>query len=78
MYVDDVLVYTNGSLLDHRKKACLVLKKLMDIGFTLDIDKCEFEKRTVKYLGYIVTAGYGVFMDPEKVRVIYSWERLIT
>lgn len=74
-YVDDVLVYTSGSLQDHRKKVRLVLGKLMDAGLTLDIDKCEFEQRTVKYLGYIVTAGYGVSMDPEKVRAIRSWER---
>ena len=47
----------------------------MDVGLTLHINKCEFEKRTIKYLGYIITARYGVSMDPEKVRVIHRWEQ---
>ena len=42
----------------------------MDTGLTLNIDKYEFKKRTIKYLNYITTARYGVSMKLEKVRAI--------
>ena len=42
----------------------------MDAGISLDIDKCEFEVQKVKYLGFIIEAGVGIRMDPEKVKAI--------
>jgi hypothetical protein len=73
-YLDDVLIYSNGSLSDHRKKVKQVLAKLQDAGLQLDIDKSEFEVHSVKYLGYIVEAGKGIRVDPEKVAAIRAWE----
>lgn len=76
-YVDDVLVYTNGSLLEHEKKVRLVLKKLQLAGLGLDIDKCEFSVKKTKYLGFIISSEYGlptVKMDPEKVQAISDWQ----
>lgn len=73
-YLDDVLVYTDGSLKEHREHVRKVLRKLGDAGLYLDISKCEFEVTTTKYLGYIVRAGEGVSMDPEKVEAIQSWK----
>ena len=40
----------------------------------MDIDKCEFEYKSVKYLGFVIEVGKGFRMDPEKVTVIQSWE----
>jgi hypothetical protein len=51
LYVDDLLVYTNGSLKDHQRHVQLVLQKLLDAGLQLDIDKCKFNIRLTKYLG---------------------------
>lgn len=73
-YVDDVLVYTNGSLKDHQRHVQLVLQKLLDAGLQLDIDKCEFNVRSTKYLGFIIEAEKGIRMDPEKVKAIQDWE----
>jgi hypothetical protein len=42
-YVEDVLIYTDGSLEDHREKVKLVMQKRSEAGLQLDIDKCEFE-----------------------------------
>jgi hypothetical protein len=36
----------------------------------VDIKKCEFEVKTTKYLGFIIEAGKGVRMDPDKVKAI--------
>lgn len=73
-YLDDVLVFSSGSLKDHRTHVCKVLQRLKDAGLQLDIDKCEFEVQSTKYLGFIVEAGKGVRMDPEKVKAILEWE----
>ena len=73
-YADDVLIYSSGSLRDHREKVSKVLAKLQAAGLPLDIDKCEFEARSVKYLGFIIEAGVGVKVDPDKVKAILEWE----
>lgn len=73
-YLDDTLIYSDGSLEDHRRKVKLVLQRLQEAGLQLDINKCEFECKSVKYLGFIIEAGKGFRMDPEKVAAIQSWE----
>lgn len=74
-FIDDVLIYSDGSLSDHRKKVKLVMKKLLDAGLQIDIDKCDFEAKSVKYLGFIVEAGRGVRVDPEKIKAVQLWEK---
>ncbi|EFZ04205.2 Pol [Metarhizium robertsii ARSEF 23] len=73
-YIDDILIYSDGSLKDHRQKVRQVLKRLRDAGLQVDIDKCEFETKSTKYLGFIVEAGKGIRVDPEKVQAIQLWE----
>ncbi|KAI1687666.1 Pol protein [Pyrenophora tritici-repentis] len=72
-YVDDILIYSSGSLQDHREKVGKVLQRLIDAGLQIDIDKCEFETKRVKYLGYIVEAEVGIRVDPEKIIAIREW-----
>jgi hypothetical protein len=36
----------------------------------VDIDKSEFEVQSTKYLGFIVKAGTGIRIDPEKIKAI--------
>ena len=69
-YLDDVIIYTSGSLQDHRKQVLCVLGRLKNAGLQLDIDKCEVKQSSVKYLGYIVDAEQGILVDPEKVNAI--------
>src|SRR5208282_3843689 len=40
-YVDDILVYSNGSLKQHREHVRKVMLRLREAGLQLDIDKCE-------------------------------------
>lgn len=77
-YVDDILVFSSGSLADHRSKVKTVLQRLMDTGLYLDISKCEFETKSTKYLGYIIETNVGIKMDPEKLRAICDWEQPTT
>ncbi len=73
-YLDDILIYTDGTKDDHEAKVKQILSLLEAAGLYLDINKCEFAVKTTRYLGFIITAGVGVSMDPEKVKAIQDWE----
>ena len=42
----------------------------MNIKLKINIDKCEFETKTVKYLRFIIEAGVGVKVDLKKIIII--------
>lgn len=73
-YLDDVLVFTDGDLREHERHDHLVLDRLDKAGLHLAIDKCESSVQRTKYFGFVLEAGNGVLMDPEKVRSIQEWE----
>jgi hypothetical protein len=73
-YIDDIIIFTNGSLQNHRNQVLRVMKKLKDAGLQLDIDKCEFEQKKVKYLEYIIDSEKGICVDSEKVEAIRTWQ----
>jgi hypothetical protein len=73
-YVDDILIFTNGTQSQHEKQVKIVLQRLREAGLRIDIDKCEFSAKSCKYLGYIVDAEKGIRMDPQKVKAIMDWE----
>ncbi|SPQ25249.1 0e75fe52-b737-4f46-892e-e2affb330725 [Thermothielavioides terrestris] len=74
VYLDDVLVYSSRSRKDHIRKVRKVLRRLRDTGLNLDLKKCTFAVKEVKYLGYIVEARVYVRPDPEKIKAIREWE----
>ncbi|KAK1920528.1 hypothetical protein P3342_008289 [Pyrenophora teres f. teres] len=73
-YLDDVLIYTDGSLRQHQDHVRKVLSKLQSAGLHVDIKKCEFEVKSTKYLGFIIDAGKGISIDLDKVKAIKEWE----
>ena len=56
-YIDDILIFSEGTLKDYENKVATVLEKLCVAGLHLDINKCEFSIKTTKYLGFIIEAG---------------------
>ena len=50
---DDSLIYRRTKEEDDQGLA-LVLMKLEEAGVTLNLDKCEFAKTTIKFLGHIL------------------------
>ena len=77
-YLDDVLIYTDGDLRQHREHVRKVLSKLQAAGLQVDIKECEFEVKTTKYLRFIIEAGKEISMDLAKVAAIREWEALKT
>ena len=69
-YLDDVLIYTNGTLKEHQANTNKVLEAIGKARLPLDINKCKFDVQSTKYLRFIIEAGKGLRMDLEKVRAI--------
>ncbi|KAI2657473.1 Transposon Tf2-11 polyprotein [Labeo rohita] len=57
---------------EHRQHVQQVLHKLRQHHLYLKLEKCEFHKPSVQFLGYIISAE-GVQMDQEKIHAIQDW-----
>src|SRR6266542_2082727 len=68
VYLNDIIIFsqTMDEHLQHMRK---VLKALQQAGLKLKLKKCEFAKKQLKYLGFIVRE-FGIKPNPKKVRVI--------
>lgn len=73
-YVDDVLIYSSGTRAEHESKVKEIVQRLGQAGLHLDVSKSEFSVTSTKYLGFIIEAGKGIRMDPEKIAAIKAWE----
>jgi hypothetical protein len=73
-YLDDVVIYSNGTREDHREKVRSVIRALAEAGLQLDWEKSDFESASIKYLGFIVESGKGIRADPDKIRAIQEWQ----
>jgi hypothetical protein len=55
VYLNNILIFSKGSREDHIKKVKKVLWKLMPYDRLLKLKKCEFFKKEVAFLDYIIT-----------------------
>ncbi|KAI2645796.1 Transposon Tf2-8 polyprotein [Labeo rohita] len=68
VYVDDILIYSRN-LAEHCQHVQQVLHKLCEHSLYLKLEKCEFHRPSVQFLGYVISAE-GVQMDQGKVTTI--------
>jgi hypothetical protein len=54
-YVDDILIFTKGDKEQHVKDVQEVFKKLSKSDFRTALEKCEFYKQEVEFLGNIIS-----------------------
>ena len=59
-YIDDILVFTTGSLQKYQEYVCKVLKWLWQASLQVSINKCKFETHSIKYLGFIIKTRKGM------------------
>lgn len=71
--MDDILVFGKTKE-DHEKSLEEVLTKLKNAGLTLNAEKCEFRKTSIRFLGHIISPK-GIAIDPEKVTAITKFPR---
>jgi hypothetical protein len=72
VYLDDILIYTNGTKEEHIRYIKKVLKKLQEYKLLLKLEKCEFYVTKTDYLRYTISRN-GVGMNPAKVQVVLDW-----
>src|SRR5258708_5188288 len=77
IYMDDILIATQGDLKDHQKHVAYILNVLQQHDLYLKPKKCSFHKKEVEYLGVIVGNG-KVKMDPIKVQALTDWPQPTT
>ena len=69
VYIDDVLILTDGSYEDHLQKVRTVLDRLEKANFRARVNKCMFASQETEYLGYYLTRK-GIIPQPKKVEAI--------
>lgn len=65
--IDDIIIWGNDD--NHDERVRKALERCKRINLTLNLQKCEFGKNSVKYLGHILSAD-GVKPDPSKSEAI--------
>lgn len=70
-YLDDIIIVSN-TFEEHVSLLLRVLDKLRKAGLTVNLEKCEFFRSQLKYLGYVVDAN-GLRTDPDKVEAILNY-----
>ena len=71
VYMDDVVVYSK-SWEDHVRHICEVLQRIREAGLTVSIKKCQFGRKQILFLGYVVSRD-GVKPDPTKVQAVRAF-----
>ena len=68
--IDDILIH-GKSQDEHDQRLHAVLNKLKEANITLNPEKWEFSKTSIKILGHLVSSE-GIKPDPEKIKSILS------
>ena len=71
--IDDVLVYGSTEA-EHDKHLQAVFEQMQSAGVTLNKEKCEFGKTTIKFLGHIITPE-GISPDPHKTTTVKNMKQ---
>ena len=72
IYIDNIMIFTKGSLAEHQAKVKEVLQRLHNNDLFTRPEKCSFDKTEVEYLGMFVNQD-GIRMDDSKVKAITDW-----
>jgi len=75
IYMNDILVATDGTLEEHIKKVHHILDRMCENNLFLKPSKCTFHKKEIKYLRLVIGNG-KVQIDPVKVQGIAQWPTL--
>ena len=74
VYLDDILIFTRTEE-EHAKAIQQVLQVLQENKLFLRLEKCEFCKEWIKYLGLVISEN-EISMDLVKVAEVWEWPTL--
>ena len=67
---DDVIVFGHTQA-EHDEALDAVCRKFSDVNLTLHKKKCEFNKPSISFFGFVFS-GQGISPDPKKVEAIHN------
>jgi transposase InsO family protein len=71
VYLDDIVIHSK-TMEENLDRLELVFQRLEQAGLKLRPDKCQFLKRKVRYLGYVISEE-GIHTDPAKTDCLRDW-----
>jgi len=71
VYLDDILIFTRMEK-EHERAVWRVLEVLVEHKLFLRLEKCEFHRKEIEYLGLVILEN-KVAMDPVKVAGVRDW-----
>ena len=71
VYIDDIIAFsrTEEEMLTRLE---VIFQKLQQVGLKLEVSKCQFFCKKVRYLGHEISES-GIATDSEKIRVVKEW-----
>lgn len=71
VYLDDIIVFSN-SLQDHISKLRKIFDRLRKTNLKVTLDKCEFLRKEVLYLGHTITKE-GLMPNNDKIKAVLEF-----
>ena len=68
IYLDDILVFSSN-IKENTQHVRQVLTKIQEHGLYAKSEKCEFDRTSVEFLGYVIST-LGITMDTRNVKTI--------
>ena len=72
IYLDYIIIFSKTP--EHLQRLWEVFEKLTSTGLKLKLNKCEFFKPRIEYLGHILSKD-GIETNPKKMEAILNWPR---
>jgi transposase InsO family protein len=69
VWIDDILVFSQGSFDEHIEHLRVVFERLRAAGMTVNVNKSSFLAKELPYLGFLLSPE-GIRADPQKVEAI--------
>ena len=72
-YLDDILIYRKTKE-DHIKHVEVVLQRLHEEKLGINLEKCDFFKNELVFLGFVVSIG-SLKMDKNNISTTLNWPK---
>lgn len=73
VYLDDIII-VSSDFNKHIELLNVVFDRLEAANLTINVEKCEFCRPSLRYLGYMVDES-GLHTDPEKIEAMVSFQK---
>lgn len=73
VHLGDLILF-GRTLEEDEERLLKLLDRLKEEGLKISLDKCQFGRTSVNYVGHVVSKD-GIGTDPSKIEAVVSWPR---